>query len=348
MLITGKREMELLMRGNFRWLGIPGIERTKKGRLFAAFYTGDRTENFGNYVPLYVSDDEGATWRGPVAIADFGDRARAYDECLWIDPMGRLWFFYGRQPEHAVFASVCDNPDGDELVWSEEKFIGRDVMMNKPIVTRDGRWLLPIAVWADHINAGESALKREAEDRLAYVYESRDNGETFTRLGGVDMPQRCFDEHMVYEKENGDLRMLVRTFYGIGESTSHDGGLTWEPGKDSGLGGPNSRFYIGRLQSGHLLLINHVNFTGRSHLTALISRDDGNTWEGGLLLDERSDVSYPDAVQAEDGKIYAIYDRERYAAREVLMAVFTEEEALAGTGGDLKKLVMKIPEGVKL
>jgi hypothetical protein len=47
------------------------------------------------------------------------------------------------------------------------------------------------------------------------------------------------------------------------------------------------------------------------------------TWTGGLLLDERMNVSYPDSVQAPNLKIYVVYDhRGRFTAREILMAVF--------------------------
>ena len=171
-----------------------------------------------------------------------------------------------------------------------------------------------------------------------------------------------YDEHMLIERRDKSLWMLTRTLYGIGQSESHDGGKTWSRGRATELDGPNSRFFIRRLKSGKLLLVNHVNFTGRSHLTALLSRDDGKTWEGGLLLDERSDVSYPDGCQGQDGKLYIIYDRERGAMsatlseeefekrkhheREILMAVFTEEDVLAGKcelpGSCLKKIVSRL------
>lgn len=64
----------------------------------------------------------------------------------------------------------------------------------------------------------------------------------------------------------------------------------------------------------------------RSHLTAYLSDDDGQSWSGGLLLDERNGVSYPDGVEANNGKIYVIYDRLRKTEREILMATFTEED----------------------
>lgn len=70
--------------------------------------------------------------------------------------------------------------------------------------------------------------------------------------------------------------------------------------------------------------------TGRSHLTAFLSSDDGRTWQGGLLLDPREKVSYPDGQQAADGTIIIAYDCERVGAREIDWAGFREEDILSG------------------
>ena len=48
------------------------------------------------------------------------------------------------------------------------------------------------------------------------------------------------------------------------------------------------------------------------------------------MIDERSAVSYPDADQADDGRIFLIYDRDRKGAREILVATFTEADVAAG------------------
>ena len=80
-------------------------------------------------------------------------------------------------------------------------------------------------------------------------------------------------------------------------------------------------------------------------MTAYLSEDDGETWLGGLVLDERDNVSYPDGGQADDGTIFAVYDFERYGAREIYVARFTEEDVKAGKivseNGALKLLVNK-------
>jgi hypothetical protein len=82
------------------------------------------------------------------------------------------------------------------------------------------------------------------------------------------------------------------------------------------------------LRSGKLLLVKHAppRGAGRSHLTAFLSADDGKTWQGGLLLDERNGVSYPDGVEGPDGTIYVIYDFSRQDKKQIFMATFTEED----------------------
>ena len=155
---------------------------------------------------------------------------------------------------------------------------------------------------------------------------------------------------MVVEKANGTLWMLVRTNQGIGESLSSDGGLTWSALSTSSIQHTSSRFFIRRLDSGNLLLVKHGPIhenTGRSHLTAYASTDDGESWSTGLLLDEREDISYPDGQQGGDGSIYITYDRSRTGDREILMSRFTENEVYAGgidnSGSELKLVISRCP-----
>lgn len=42
---------------------------------------------------------------------------------------------------------------------------------------------------------------------------------------------------------------------------------------------------------------------GRSRLTAWLSDDEGQTWEGGLMLDDRKGISCPDGFQSPDGML---------------------------------------------
>ena len=98
---------------------------------------------------------------------------------------------------------------------------------------------------------------------------------------------------------------------------------------------------------------NEVPLAGnnRRNLKAMLSDDDGKTWKGFLLLDEREEVSYPDVTWDAEGNLYIVYDRGRYTDREILLARVTEADILAGAlvtdGSYLKKVINKagyIPE----
>ena len=72
------------------------------------------------------------------------------------------------------------------------------------------------------------------------------------------------------------------------------------------------------------------------------------TWQGGLLLDERMNVSYPDGQQTPDGTIVIAYDFDRTGAREVLFCKFREEDVMAGENRSgkvvLRQLITKSGE----
>ncbi|MBE6976095.1 MAG: helix-turn-helix domain-containing protein [Ruminococcaceae bacterium] len=357
MLITNPGELRKFYADQRIWQGIPSVEVTKNGRVFVTFYAGGVKEEIGNYAMVVMSDD-GVNFTEPVVVA-YMDDYRCYDPCLWIDPLGRLWFTWSICPDDALFASICDNPDADVLQWGEPFKVGHDIMMNKPIVLTTGEWLFPLAVWGPGIRSLPPQFDSKTPEKGSFVYKTSDNGKTFVRLGRADVYKRHFDEHMVLELQDGRLWMLVRTFYGIGQAFSSDRGKTWSTDSDSGLGGPSSRFHICRLKSGRILLINHVDFDKRNNLMALLSEDDGKTWCARLMLDPRGEVSYPDVKEADHGYIYITYDRERGAykknmgevyasAREILLARVTEADILAGEvrdpGSYLQRIVSKLGE----
>jgi len=356
MLITDPSKLTKYHACHRVWQGIPGIARTKGGRTFLCFYSGDVKETYGNFAVLLKSDTE-SDFGEPIAAVEKAGKFRCFDPVLWIDPLERLWFIWNVMPGEEVYASICEDPDAEELQWSAEFYIGRGIMMNKPTVLSTGEWLFPIALWRfpvfEHIR---KCTLTQTDVSGSYVYKTSDNGKTFVELGYAEVPNRTCDEHMVVELNNGVLMMLVRTNYGIGASYSYDRGKNWSHGEPSELKGPGSRFFISRLRSGRLLFISHHNFTGRNNLTAFLSEDDGKTFPYSLLLDGRNQVSYPDAVER-GGNLYIVYDRERgcfkdsleeaYAsAREVLTAKITEEDILNGSINPetsyLQKVVCKL------
>ncbi|MBR5152161.1 MAG: exo-alpha-sialidase [Clostridia bacterium] len=358
MLITGKAELEKYSAPYRLWQGIPAIEVTKGGRQFLAFYSGGVSEGIGNYAMLFRADDGKEFGDTPMLVA-YQEGYRCYDPCLWIDPLNRLWFIWSCAPEHSVWASICKDPDGPKMKFGKPFKIGTGVMMNKPIVLSTGEWMFPIAVWKKEPRSLGIQSTVPENERKAFVYKTIDQGKTFVKIGGADVTHRTLDEHMLLEMKDEYLNMYVRTSYGIGVAHSYDRGKTWTHGTDSGIKSPSSRFFIRRLKSGRILLINHKDTNERDNLTAMLSEDEGVTWKYSLLLDERASVSYPDAVEAEDGYIHIVYDRERgsfsnslyevySSAREVLMAKITEDDIIRGVvqdkGSYLKRVVSKLEQ----
>lgn len=332
--------------------GIPGIEVTQSGRIWATWYSGGIAEGPDNFILLVTSSDNGKTWSEPVAVVDPPGNVRAFDPVLWIDPSKRLWWFWSQSysPEDGkvfdgkagVWASFAENPELSNPSFSNPVRIANGIMMNKPTILSNGEWVLPTAVW-ECLEPKIEAMKKE---RFSNITVSSDNGKSFQLKSSANVLYRSFDEHMIVELNDKRLWMLVRTQYGIGQSFSSDMGKTWTHGENSNLGGPNSRFFIRRLSSGNLLFVNNANISAekaveqfisgataerkRANLTAFISDDDGKTWKGRLLLDERTGVSYPDGIEDEHGIIRIIYDRERHKEGEILMATFREEDVLSG------------------
>lgn len=307
--------------------GIPGIEHTAGGRLWATWYAGKVWEERFNYAVAATSGDNGKTWTDVSFVIDpDGDGPlRACDSCLWLDPDGKLWLFWWLNEKvwsgtdetklSVTMAMTTANPDAEKPDWSKPLPLFTGVMLNKPIVTSWGDWLAPVAIWGS--------------DKSCRVMVSKNKGASWEPRGAATGKGI---EHMIVERKDKTLWMLARTGYGIGESTSNDRGKTWTDLKDYQRHAV-SRFHIGRLRSGNLLLIRHGAINEKSErdrLTAYLSDDDGRKWKGGLLLDERSRTSYPDATQAADGTIHAIYDYSRHLEKQILMATFTEEDVLAG------------------
>ena len=337
------------------WQGIPGIEKTAKGRLFVTWFSGGAKEpEPENTIYLCTSDDGGQTFTEPAAVVLPAGQARAFDPALWIDPPGKLWLIFNRGDEttgvHGVHARICAEPDATVPVWGEEFSLGLDTpysfRMNKPTVLSTGEWVLPVT------HCGEKIFAWFAEEKQRQgVAISKDQGKSWSLHGSLDAPAWAL-ENMIVERRNGLLWMLIRSGGGfLRESESTDRGCTWSEAVATTIANPGSRFFIRRLRSGNLLLVNHYKFEGRSHLTAQLSTDEGHTWNEGLLLDERAGVSYPDGIEDTDGLIRIVYDRNRGCEGDILTASFTEEDVAAGadvSGKVIRKQVINTLENTTL
>lgn len=319
-----------------------GIARTPGGRLWAAWVAGE--DGPKAFFVLATSDDDGRTWSKPRLVIDAQSKSLPMYRSvlvgnLWTDPDGRLWLFFNQSMmqfdgRSGVWAATCLNPDDQNPQWSAPRRIWHGFTLNKPTVLSTGEWLLPVSLNPKGFGPFEGTFRELDPYRGANLFLSRDKGATWTRHGHVAFPNPTWDEHMTLERKDGSLWMLARTTTGLMQSTSTDRGRTWAtPSEPQGMRHPVARFHLRRLASGRILFVKHGEtidaHEGRSKLTAWLSDDEGQSWQGGLMLDERTGLSYPDGFQAPDGSLYISYDRNRATDGEILLAKFTEEDILA-------------------
>lgn len=322
-------DKKYLLREN-GWQAIATIEVTGK-RIWASWMAGGTTEpDPENYIVLTYSDDGGKSWVDPfITIDNDSPLSRGRDPVLWLDPVGSLWLFYGFYALKYTYAVKIINPEDskEDMIISDPIIKFSDgVILNKPIVSSDGKWLC--------------MYDPRREDRLTnYCLYSDDLGETWKKQGEIhtDSDHKDWQEGALVEKNDGTLWALLRIegAYngGIEQSFSSDGGRSWtktEYNLAFPFYGPGSKFCMRKLSSGSILFVNNNSSDStRTNMSAYLSKDDGKTWHS-LLLDGRGGCAYPDVTQDAEGNIYVIFDCDRKGKYEIRYCKFTEEDVIVG------------------
>lgn len=350
---------------NRTFCGVSSVAVSPSGnRLWATFYASPTGwEDSNNYIVLATSEDRGDTWRDVLVYDPDGiGSLRAFDSEVWVSPDGKLRWTYTERKAPLCSMTTDRNKMGGscsddrllmftldaEVVQSDLQLkpqeIAKGVMMCKPIARCDGQWLLPIARWF--------------KSPSALVYESDDSGRSFQYVGGVSLPAnvRTGDEHNIVELSDGRLRAYMRTrqpHNSIWQADSLDGGRSWGDPVACSFNQSPARIFVRRLKSGALLLVKNGPLdkdVGRKNLMAYLSRDDGKTWLGGLVLAECAEPSaYPDGDQGPDGTIYLTWDGLRTECGDIHLARFTESDVLGGClKGDSRRdlIVTQFPSAI--
>ena len=358
-IITNPPPRYAKARQNFGMNG--GIAETPKGRLWAVWFGGE--DGPKAFAMAAYSDDRGETWSETAFVVDTHFPHNRIDwqpvqrsikiAELWTDPKGRMHLFVNQSlasfdGRASTWEFVCDNPDAPVPDWGKPRYIWHGGMHNKVTVLQDGTWLLPVELESDR---GRVFPELDPLRGLGF-FASTDEGRTWMKRGFTRPDNWHFAEQMAVERKDGSLWMLMRTGLGLMESFSSDKGWTWtKPVLCANLKQPVSRFSFIRLASGNLLFVKNGTrpdafrpapghgyggrmprdiLGARAELTAFISEDEGKTWTGGLVLDGRDNVAYPDTMQAKDGMIFTTYELNRNRKAKILCARFTEEDVKVG------------------
>ena len=312
------------------WCGIASIERIQSGRLLCVFYTGGPKEPApDNRVVLCWSDDSGETWTGPITIAEKPGTLACVDPCIWLDPRRRLVVQYTvcshdfSEPLSVRETLRCDDPDAGEPRFERLGVccpeLGFVFPLNRPTLLGDGRLLLPMITLQDPVEPGQRYFGRP--HKLACAI-SDDGGESWRPSARVAAPDGSSSENMIVELRDGRLWMLARSRTGhLWQTFSKDRGETWGPVTESEITDASARFFIGRLASGRLMLINNPG-PGRDPMTVSLSEDEGATWPQSTVLMSGATIAYPDAVQDPDGIIHCVVDVDR---RHIEYLAFRED-----------------------
>lgn len=330
---------------NRKFEQVPAIAASGDGDvLYVAWYSGGAAPGAGNFVTVSTSTDKGETWvNDQLVVYPKSPSTRLFDPALWRDEKGQVRLYYGSAKDSLVWDgiggvnSVELSMNGSGITFNNPKRITDGVMSNKPIYLSSKKLTL-LPVYVDKPASPDSSGKIFLENG-AFLFASDDKG--VTKYSSIVLPDsiRIHDEPQVVEiNQEGIFLALLRTTKGIYSANSSDYGKTWSDPKPFTASGPttSSRFYIGKLASGNLMLVSN-NSTTRNNMTASLSKDGGKTWPYQLLLDSRDNVSYPDADQTPDGAIHVVFDRDRTGAKDILYCRFTEEDILKG----LKENVFK-------
>ncbi len=320
----------------FKYHGWPTVAIDDDGILYAVD-SGFRVSHvcpFGK-TNLYKSFDGGKTWSIPMVINDtylddrdagilylggkkllvtwFSHPAKAYMNeyakgirAVWTGAAGVLDAYPTIPEEHGQGGSFLRVSEDGGYTWGETVKIPVS-SPHGPTMLKDGTIVyLGRAMYTDE----------EAPGTIA-AYASRDGGKTWERLGAVPTPEGLSTDHFhephMIELDDGTFLGMIRaqgpgvahefTMY---QTISTDGGKTWTVPVSLDVSG--SPPHLLKHSSGAI-----VCAFGRREEPygerALVSRDNGATWEDEYILHETTagDLGYPASVELPSGEILTVY-----------------------------------------
>ena len=316
---------------------IPGIIRTEKGTLIGSFdarygHEGDLCADID--VATVRSTDGGQTWTLPTVSMDAGPGGTngCGDPCILQDKKGRIWMqalvcHFGGGASLNVSSTGFDKDktgqwgmvysDNDGKTWCKEyvnvtKQVKKDewtCILAGPgngICTKKGVIVFPAQIWQNGANP-------RCRSTICY---SEDNGKNWKM--GTGLPHAT-SECQVVELKDGSLMLNCRNEAGGGSRVIYvtkDLGETWEP-HETNLGGLKEPYpqpcqaSLVTVQSkkyGRLLLFSNPQVYPRALMIVRASRDDGKTWNEGIMYDKRRCMGYSCIAMTDPDHVGIIYE----------------------------------------
>ena len=289
------------------------------GSLAVAFFGG--TDEGENDVGIWLSrhDNKGGPWSAPVEVAtgvtpDQNDRRfPCWNPVLFQAPRGELMLFYKVGPRPDAWWGMLITSADHGATWSKPRRLPDGIMgpvRNKPVLLPGGALL-----------CGSST---EHDGWTVHMETTPDLGQTWSKTPTLNDGKtlRAIQPTILVDTATtpGQLRILCRTGqHRVGQSTSADGGKTWQPLTLTDLPNPNSGIDAVTLADGRHLLVLNPTLTGRTPLSVAVS-SDAKTWKLGPALETQpGEYSYPAVIQAADGKVHVTYTWKREKIRHAVL-----------------------------
>lgn len=281
----------------------PDVCRLADGRLLCVFYAGyahvsmpnDKLPKGGRIAGCY-SSDEGMTWTGAFTIYDSTDDDRDPSVVQLSD--GRiLCTFFSLRPKDGggwtgLGSYVVESGDGG-TTWSAARQISADYYCSSPVRELPDKTLI-------------LGLYRETgTDANGAVTLSTDMGKTWSAAIDIDNGGLRLDaETDVIRLKDGRLYAAQRTEKKeMRYSVSEDGGKTWSVSQPMGFEGHCP--YLHRAP-GDIIICGHRKPNTSLHY----SLDEGKTWSGNVVADDKHHGAYPSMVTLKDGSVLFVYYEE--------------------------------------
>ncbi|GGZ21658.1 sialidase family protein [Asticcacaulis endophyticus] len=323
---------------------IPGIGRSTAGRTFAVwgrrFGLGSAFgERPGTTAVLAFSDNDTAWTVAGYFVPNYYD-AWIGQPAVFEAPDGTMWLMYSIAGDGLLYngrygvwvAQILNPTSSTPSIGTPRKLVNGVGMKMFKIGTSN---YVTVDVWANEVtpvHAGVTAGR--------FIYQINGAFDSLTLVSTLPNEavalDRTFDETSAVELPNGTVAARWRTKSGAKQSILTGGiGGTW--GAATVVSGTNaasrSTFFKG--PGGAVVWAYNASAIGsaRANMTLRVSTDNLATEPYTLLLDARTDTSYPDIIiDQTTGDVRVVYDRERLGAREIIMAHgFTVAQIIAGT-----------------
>lgn len=322
------------------YYGWPGMTRTADGDLLVT--ASERllhVDPYGRHV-MARSSDQGHTWSEREVI--FNSAADDRDISLRTLPDGTVvatWFcsmiwtrrppFTWMRPEWEEWRQALGPDDSYALLdrgWLRRSHDGGKSWERTIYPTPVGQHAGPSVMHnGDLVYVGRQMLD---EGCRLVCCRSTDGGLSWAITGTIPDPRfyveetdlmwTYFGENHLLEVAPGELICALRGSRAAGRDLRHlhltrslDGGCTWSEPEDLGVFGFPP--YLLRTQAGQILCA-FSDRSGRGAIRAIVSDDDGATWDTDHVLIIREDfthgspeLGYPVLVETEPGEFFCIY-----------------------------------------